>query len=353
MRVILTLLKFIGGAAILIAPTMLALYFLFDPDLPPLDQDAREDISGSQTGDFIKLSDGVTYYQWHGDPDGDMIVLVHGFMVPSFVFSSLTQTLAQAGFRVLTYDQFGRGFSDRPDTDYDAELLDRQLTELLGALEVHQPVHMLGYSMGGALATVFTAHHPEHIQTLTLIAPAGMAPDGGNGSTILTRVLLSPGVGDWMIRVFGPTLAAKRAESGFSKAPDPVDMGKRFLAQTKYDGFYESLLSILRFYPMDGSAKPSFKDVGNLDIPVLLIWGEEDTQEPLNSAQAIQTAIPHAKLSAYARFGHEITYAGVHTYSPALLSFFAENTDQGTAIESEPAQAPEESPQTANSNGAP
>jgi len=323
MHVIITLLKFIGGAAILIAPTMLVLYFLFDPKLPPLDQAARAELASTQPGDFVKLSEGVTYYQWHGDPDGKVVVLVHGFMVPSFVFSGLSQTLAEAGFHVLTYDQFGRGFSDRPDTEYDSELLDRQLTELLDALDVNQPIRLLGYSMGGALATIFTAHHPERVQSLALIAPAGMAPDRDGAPSRLTRILLSPGVGDWLVRVFAPKLIAKRATNGFNKAPDPALMAKRFLAQTRYDGFSEALLSILRYYPMEGSARPSFEEVGRLGVPVWLIWGKDDTRVPLTSAPEIQRAIPQAQLNTYAHFGHEIAYAGVAAYSPALITFFS------------------------------
>ena len=333
MRVLLTLLKIIGGIAILVAPAMLALYFLFDPHFPPLDQAAREDLSRTQTGSFTKLSDGVTYYQWHGDVQGEKIVLVHGFMIPSFVFISLTQSLVQEGYRVLTYDQFGRGFSDRPDTDYDAELLDRQLTELMDTLEITR-THLMGYSMGGALATIFAAHHPERIQSLTLIAPVGLAGDGASQIPLLTRLFLSPGIGDWAVQVLGPSFITKHATSGFSKATDPADMGKRFLMQTRYDGYSEALLSILRFYPLEGSAKPSFQEVGRLDIPVLLLWGEDDAQVPVTAAPAIQNAIPQSQLNTYSRYGHEIAYAGVHSYSPALLTFLAENTPQNTREES-------------------
>ena len=47
-------------------------------------------------------------------PTGCTVVLAHGFSVPYFVYDPTFEFLTQAGFRVLRYDLFGRGFSDRP-----------------------------------------------------------------------------------------------------------------------------------------------------------------------------------------------------------------------------------------------
>jgi hypothetical protein len=62
-----------------------------------------------------------------------VVVLVHGFSTSSFVWRGLLPKLTEAGLRVLTYDQYGRGFSDRPDSDFDAAFYERQLLELLSS----------------------------------------------------------------------------------------------------------------------------------------------------------------------------------------------------------------------------
>jgi len=63
--------------------------------------------------------------------------------------------------RVLRYDLYGRGFSDRPDTVYNQTCFDKQLCELLTALGNDKPINLIGLSMGGAIAIGFADKHPE------------------------------------------------------------------------------------------------------------------------------------------------------------------------------------------------
>jgi pimeloyl-ACP methyl ester carboxylesterase len=65
------------------------------------------------------------------------------------------------GHRVLTYDLYGRGYSDRPGGEQDARFFIRQLEDLLEHQGVTQPVTLLGYSMGGAIGAAFAAKHPR------------------------------------------------------------------------------------------------------------------------------------------------------------------------------------------------
>ena len=65
-------------------------------------------------GNFIQLSDGVVHYELAGPEDAPVVVLVHGFSVPFFIWDPTFEGLSEAGFRVLRYDLYGRGFSDRP-----------------------------------------------------------------------------------------------------------------------------------------------------------------------------------------------------------------------------------------------
>src|SRR5574338_230364 len=117
-----------------------------------LDERARREMSGS----FIQLSDGFTHYELRNPEVEETVVLVHGFSTPYFIYDPTFAFLAQSGFRVLRYDLFGRGFSDRPDTDYKIELFVRQLIDLLNALHLTSPVTLVGLSMGGPISATFT-----------------------------------------------------------------------------------------------------------------------------------------------------------------------------------------------------
>src|SRR4029077_1911764 len=87
-------------------------------------------------GSYTSLPDGTVHYQVAGPDSGRVVVLVHGFSVTYYIWDPLFGDLASAGFRVVRYDIYGRGFSDRPRTSYDADLFDRQLVDLLAALKI-------------------------------------------------------------------------------------------------------------------------------------------------------------------------------------------------------------------------
>jgi pimeloyl-ACP methyl ester carboxylesterase len=72
-----------------------------------------DDLRESLSGEFIKISDGVVHYELEGPSNGDLVVLVHGFSAPFFVWDPTFKFLVNNGFRVLRYDLFGRGYSDR------------------------------------------------------------------------------------------------------------------------------------------------------------------------------------------------------------------------------------------------
>lgn len=65
------------------------------------------------------------------------VVLIHGISMPSLVWKRVATRLAKAGFRVLIYDLYGRGYSEAPDaqtTSYDADLYITQLALLMQAV---------------------------------------------------------------------------------------------------------------------------------------------------------------------------------------------------------------------------
>ena len=130
----------------------------------------REEITDSvrqaASGRFAHLSDGFTHYEIAGVGSSRTVVLIHGFSVPYYLWDKTFDPLARAGFCVLRYDLYGRGLSDRPNEHYNADLYDRQLSELLTSLRVQTPVDLVGASMGGLIAVTFAARHPGKVRTL-------------------------------------------------------------------------------------------------------------------------------------------------------------------------------------------
>jgi pimeloyl-ACP methyl ester carboxylesterase len=116
--------------------------------LPDESLTLSEETRAALGGSFIALPEGVTHYELGGPPDGRPVVLVHGFSVPLYIWGPTFEALVGAGFRVLRYDLFGRGYSDRPPVKNNVDLFDGQLHALLDALEIPSPVSSLELGAG-------------------------------------------------------------------------------------------------------------------------------------------------------------------------------------------------------------
>lgn len=282
---------------------------------------------------FVWLPDGIahaSYYRAQGTSaaNAPVVVLIHGFSTPSFVWHDHIEPLTQAGFRVLTYDHFGRGFSERPRREYDAALLDLQLEALLDAFDLKEPVHLVGYSMGGAVATIFAAQHPDRIASLTLIAPAGLGTAPANRAISLLK---APVIGDWLVRVFGPRMFGKTAEREAANAPLPSEFITSFRRQLAYRGYGEALLSTIRHYPLTGAAE-FYAQAGKAGRPVLIIWGEADKTVPFAHASEMVRLMPQATLYSYPNIGHDIAYSQAPLVTGLVTQFLTGLRGSGATL---------------------
>ena len=70
------------------------------------------------------------------------------------MWDTVRRDLVNAGYRVLQYDNYGNAWSDSPLAEYNERLYAGQLTELLFALNVTKPFHLMGQSLGGGTRIV-------------------------------------------------------------------------------------------------------------------------------------------------------------------------------------------------------
>src|SRR5574341_1760866 len=143
--------KVVAGLVVVLVLIAAGVYVVRDMEKQTLDAKARAHAPGK----FVALSQGVTHYDLTGPDSGRAVVLLNGFSVPFYIWDSTQVALAANGFRVLRYDYYGRGYSDRPQLRYDIAAHDQQLVELLDTLGIRAPVDVAGLSMGGGVAVNF------------------------------------------------------------------------------------------------------------------------------------------------------------------------------------------------------
>lgn len=280
--------------------------------------DATRRLTG---GSFVQLSDGVTHYELSNITREQTVVLVHGFSVPYFIFDPTFHFLTQNGFRVLRYDLFGRGFSDRPDTDYNIDLFVRQLADLLDALRLTHPVTLIGLSMGGPITAAFTSRYPQRVAKLVLIDPAGARP------VVLSKLLqvaTKPVIGETLLALVGNGNLVKHVASDFFDKELVEHFQQRYRVQMQFKGFRRAILSTIR-NNMLASFIDTYRKVGHLNIPVMMIWGRQDTTVPLKHSEDLCAAIPTIEFHVIEDCSHIPQYEKPERTNPLLLEFLRQS----------------------------
>ena len=257
----------------LLLAALAAVYVLSERLRRPLDARARQ----GAPGQFAELSQGVTHYRWDGPTRGPVAVCVHGVASASYVWEAVVRALTMMGFRVLRYDLYGRGLSDRPAGRQDAEFFLRQLRDLLEDQGLEGDLTLLGYSMGGSIVTCFAAEEPHRVERLILLAPAGL----GHHPAPLHRLARSvPLFGDWLMQVLGGWQTRRDARRA-GRLPVAVEgIAAMQLGEIRFRGFLPAVLSSLR-HMLAADLGPQHKVIAEAGIPVLAVWGGADPAIPL------------------------------------------------------------------------
>lgn len=285
--------------------------FSYHGETKELNDLTRQEASGS----FIQLSDGFTHYELSNPEAKETVVLVHGFSVPYFIYDPTFDFLTRSGFRVLRYNLFGRGLSDRPQGRYNIDLFVRQLGDLLDGLHITPPVSLIGLSMGGPITATFVVRAPEQVNKLVLIGPTG-------GKSLLSRgiqLAMLPGVGEVIASLVGNGGVVSNIASGFFDRTHMEHFQSRYLVQMQYKGFKRALLSTIR-NGMIESFLDCYERIGKMNKPVLLFWGRQDPTVPFHHSEPLRSAIPQAEFHAF-ECGHIPHYEKPDEANPILLEF--------------------------------
>jgi pimeloyl-ACP methyl ester carboxylesterase len=244
------------------------------------------------------------------------VVLVHGFAVWSYIWEPTMQALARAGYQAVSFDLYGRGYSDKPQLVYDRDLFDNELHELIKRLEFKNRPVLAGLSMGGGIAAGFSAKHREMISGLVLIAPAG----AGERPGLEQRLIQLPLVGELLSFSIGDQYLVKGLEQDMHQ-PVRFDFYKsRFKEQLGFKGYKRSLLSSLRNGLLNGRLA-EYQKAGALHLPQLIIWGNRDKVVPREQIKAIKKAMPGAEYREIESCGHIPHFEKPEITNSILLDF--------------------------------
>jgi len=118
---------------------------------------------------FVQPGGRRFYYLDRGEPGNSAVLLLHGFNQTAHSWDDFAPRLAEAGFRVVAFDQRGHGESERPpDGDYGREAMADDVVRLADDLGI-QRFSLVGMSMGAVHATLTAVRHPARVHSLVLV----------------------------------------------------------------------------------------------------------------------------------------------------------------------------------------
>jgi pimeloyl-ACP methyl ester carboxylesterase len=291
---------------------------LSDEEILELDDSTRAELDGN----FIQLNKGYTNYELAGNKTDQAVVFVHGFFMPSFIWDANFYVFADSGFNVLRYDNYGRGYSDRPETEYSTDLYTEQLYELLMKMDVNTPVDLIGSSHGGLIVMAFTEKYPEMVRKVVLVNPAGFTYSDSEIEFGRFIYSLVSAVGIPKIIMNEDTLTGFYEYIKEKRNIEESALNSNFeraVEQLKYKGLRNSVYSFVNNF--EGHVKDIYENVAKMDKDILLVWGEKDLGIPISTANAIIDTIPEINYIFLPEDGHTPHVSNPDEFNRIVINF--------------------------------
>jgi pyruvate dehydrogenase E2 component (dihydrolipoamide acetyltransferase) len=215
-----------------------------------------------------------------GSGEGAPLVLVHGFGADLNAWMFNQPALAE-GRRVVALDLPGHGGAEKQVGAGDVDVFAAAVADVLDVLGLGR-AHVVGHSMGGAIAIAVAGRHPERVASLTLLSAAGLGAEI-DGAFI-----------DGFVK------AQRRREMQQVLAGlvhDPALISRVMIEETlrykRLDGVQAALEATARaWFPDARQAVDLRPGLAALTIPVQIIWGRDDRIIPVAHAEALASKLP-------------------------------------------------------------
>jgi pyruvate dehydrogenase E2 component (dihydrolipoamide acetyltransferase) len=243
-----------------------------------------------------------------GDHDGRAVVFIHGFGgdLNNWMF---TQPALAAEHKTYSLDLPGHGESGKDVGTGDLETLAQAVVDFLDALDIPK-AHLVGHSLGGAVALQTALHHPARVASLSLLCPAGL------GSEIDTG-FIDGFIGADRRKQLQPVLEKLFVDPSLVSR----DMMDDLLKAKRIDGATAALTAIAGANFADGRQTRVLADrLDSVGVPVQVIWGAEDRIIPNRQAEGLPREVQVHVLPKAGHMPHMESAAEVNRLLAAHLA---------------------------------
>lgn len=250
--------------------------------------------------DGIELS-----YEEYGK--GELVLFIHGFGASSYSWRHVARALARDGWRCVSLDLMGFGYSAKPPKGpYTLEKQAKLIRHFVAEIQAPS-VHLVGHSYGGGVCLFLLSGlgqqgYPElEVRSLTLTDTVCYPQEFPGFIKLLRTPLIN-----WIALNLVPARTSAKSILElcyYSREKITEETILEYASGLKQPGSHEALVSTARQI-IPTNIEKLVESYGKIDVPTLLIWGDNDRIIPLESGKRLSKDIPSASIEVFKNCGH-------------------------------------------------
>jgi pimeloyl-ACP methyl ester carboxylesterase len=275
--------------------------------------------------EIVHVAGRAVRYRVTGDPANPPVVMLHGIARSLDDFADQHDLLDDA-YRVYSVDLAGFGESDPMPGESTLPGITDAVAGALDELGETRPAHLIGNSLGGAVAMLLALRYPGRVRSLVLVDSAGF----GREVTIALRVLTLRPLGKLLLR---PSRAGAR------RMEQAIFRNRSFVTEARVERALELarrahgpavMLELTRSLGTFRGVRRPWRDAvvaatAAAAVPTLVVWGTHDLVLPAAHLKAAERLLPHARTHLFADTGHMPQIERAEEFAELVLGFWAES----------------------------
>jgi len=242
---------------------------------------------------------------------GFPVVFLHAFPLNRTMWDPQVSALV-AECRCIAIDTRGAGDSP-PTPPYSVDRFADDVAGVLDTLQIERAV-IVGLSIGGYTSFALWRRHRHRIRALVLADTRAGADTAEQAAR--RRALIEVAETQGSSAVANAMIASLVGSTTRDKRPDIYDSVHRMIAQAPAEGIVGSIEALL-------NRPDSTETCATIDVPTLIVVGDEDVATPPSEARALQRLIPHSRLEVLGQAGHLSNLERPAAFNTVVSEFLA------------------------------
>jgi len=268
---------------------------------PSIEFDAMQQKYTNEHSKFIISEEGdLLHYRDQGKRSAPVLIFIHGTGDSLHTWEPLITRL-EARYSLISLDLPGHGLTGaQSNRDYSMSTFVGAVIGLMDELSIKQ-AHLVGNSLGGAVAWETSLAASERVKSLVLLAPSGAPKKSGSKSNIGFKLLQSP-IGPFLVKRFTPRFVIEQSLLQTVVDPSLVNsqMVDRYWEMLCLKGNRQAMLDLFRT-----SRNPeSWRRLSSIKQATLIVWGSEDNLLNPEMADVFKQNIENSELRILPNVGH-------------------------------------------------